>query len=100
MGFFNFLGRQKAATSKPQAQEPQTTGYEIGRWRNAPTRRDTYRLLDAYGTMPILGTVVDVVAEAVSDVEWTATLNGKSDPNHPILQLLANPNEFISGRDL
>lgn len=109
------------------------TGLELPRWREAPPRRTTHQLLRAYAELPRLGTVVDVVGDAVAQVEWCVAARtdrpGKSlavprarwappdsrhlqirrlidageaveVPDHPLLRLLEDPNDYMTGREL
>lgn len=46
------------------------TGLEVARWRSAPPRRGSADLVQAYKEMPWLGTIVDVVSDAVASNGW------------------------------
>lgn len=105
-----------------------STGLELSRWTAAPPRKGADALLRAYKEMPWLRTVVDAVADNVSNVQWrlyrregeprrdvffrsanrdargqrlkalesTGTVVELQD--HPLLALLVDPNDHLSGR--
>lgn len=75
MGVFD---RIKAAVSrKPRAG----TGLEVARWKQAPPRRGSRELIQAYKEMPWLATIVDTAADSVGAACWKVVRrvkNGRS----------------------
>jgi phage portal protein BeeE len=120
MGFWD---RVKAAVTPKR----KGTGVEVSRWISAPPRRGTVEALVAYREQPVLRTITEKISDNVASVPWKAyritdgakrfalrsaareyrepmmraalAANELTEvPDHPVLALLADPNDQLTGR--